>query len=72
MASERELSINVVTKQQAKGCWLFSGLSQNGNAAGMGAVVSPIMGKSRSHGNAAGEQREPKPILSVERNMVSP
>jgi hypothetical protein len=68
MANTCELSINVVTFKRPK---MLTGRSQNGNAAGTGAYVSPVIGNVL-YGHAAGEQREPKPILSFERNVVSP
>ena len=68
MANVGELSINVVRYNRPK---MLTGRSQNGNAAGAEARKSSAMGKAL-YGHAAGEQREPKPILSFERNVVSP
>jgi hypothetical protein len=68
MANVSELSINVVINNRPK---MLTGRSQNGNAVGAGAQSSPVMGKVL-YGHAAGGQREPKPILSFERNVVSP
>jgi len=67
MVKERELSINVVKPDKPK----VSGLEPKGNAAGTGAGLSPVMGKAL-YGHVAGGQREPNPILSFVRNMVSP
>jgi hypothetical protein len=68
MANICELSINVVNSNRPK---MLTGRSQNGNAAGTEALSSSVMGKVL-YGHAAGGQREPKPILSFERNVVSP
>jgi hypothetical protein len=70
MASACELSINVVKYEQAEDA-LRPG--PNGNAAGAGVEWSPAMSTGYPNGfHAAGGQREPKPVLSFKRNMVSP
>jgi hypothetical protein len=63
MVSKCELSINVVTHNKPK---MLTGLHQNGNAAGTGPGICPVMDI-----NAAGEQRAPKPILSTSWNRVN-
>ena len=68
MVNVRELSINVVIKERPK---MLLGRGQNGNAAGAGAAKSPAMGNVL-YGHAAGGKREPIPILSCKRNVVSP
>ena len=68
MANVHELSINVVKKNRPK---MLEGRGQNGNAAGAGVGLSPAMGNVL-FGHAVGGKREPKPILSFKRNVVSP
>ena len=57
-------SLRVVRSDKPK---TLTGLSQNGTATGLEAPESSRMGH-----NVVGAQREPNPIASLVRNVVSP
>lgn len=57
-------SLRVVRSDKPK---TLTGLSQNGTATGLEAPGSSRMGM-----NVVGAQREPNPIVSLVRNVVSP
>jgi len=67
-ANTSELSINVVRYERPK---MLPGRSQKWQRSGKGVLNSSLMGPVFDR-HAVGGKREPKPILSLERNVVSP
>ena len=69
MANRSELSINVVIANRPK---MLLGRSQNTATQRVRRFVDPSSWVREYFLHAVGEQREPKPILSLQRNVVSP